>query len=145
MTEPRRQPNDVVTRELLDERTRRLSEIIASGKELENVRHAAIEAKLLAAKDVLEQRLHLLNNLRSETMTRVEYLAQHEALAVEFHAAVTLFQAEINGLKEWKAELRGSMAERASVKSVVGAYILAIFGMLASPLIALMIERLVMK
>jgi hypothetical protein len=71
-------------------------------------------------------------------LTRPEYNAQHDALAGEFHGAVKLFQAEISGLKEWRAEQGG----KASQTAVVGAYIIAIAGWLISPLIALAIERM---
>jgi len=72
-------------------------------------------------------------------LTRPEYNAQHDALASEFHSAVKLFQAEIAGLKEWKAEQGG----KASTAAVLGAYAVAIGSWLVGPLIALAIERIV--
>ena len=82
-------------------------------------------------------------------MTRPEHKAQHDSLASEFHAAVTLFQSEIAGLKEWKAELvsqlvqlreigplkdwRNEQRGKASINAVIGAYVIAIAGWLISP------------
>jgi hypothetical protein len=130
---------DVVTRDLLDERTCRIMHIIGSAKELEVERHAAIDAKLSAASMVLEERLHHLNELRGDVITKKEYTAQHDGLAKEFHNAVDMFQSQIAALKEWKAEQRG----KASQSSVLGAYIVGVVGWIVGPLIALAIERIV--
>jgi hypothetical protein len=55
-----------------------------------------------------------LNELRGDVITKTEYLAQHDSLAKEFHAAVDMFQAQIGALKEWKAE-QGGKASTVSV------------------------------
>ena len=139
MAEPRqRSPSDVVTRELLDERTCRLMAVIGAAKELEVARHEAIDARLGASKEVLDHRLHLLNELRGDVITKTEYLAQHDSLAKEFHAAVDVFSAQIASLKEWKAEQGG----KASQTAVVGAYVIAIIGWIIGPLVGLALERL---
>ena len=137
MTEPRK-PTDVVTRELLDERTCRLMAVINASKELELERHVAIDAKLGAAKEVLDHRLETLNALREDVITKTEYRAQHDALAQEFHAAVDSFAAQIASLKEWKAEQGG----KASQTAVVGAYVIAVLGWIIGPLVGLALERL---
>jgi hypothetical protein len=140
MTTPRATNKaDVVTRDLLDERTCRLMHIIGSAKELEVERHAAIDAKLQAASTVLNERLYHLNELRGDVVTKKEYTAHHESLAKEFHAAVDMFQSQIAALKEWKAEQSG----KASQSSVFGAYIVGVVGWIIGPLIALAIERIV--
>ena len=107
MVEPRSK-NDVVTRELLDERTCRLMAIINAAKELEGERHDAIEAKLVATNESLEYRL-----------------------------------AHLNELKQWRDRMDGILAERATVRSVVGAYVLAVAGWIIGPLLALAIERMI--
>ena len=137
MTEPRK-PTDVVTRELLDERTCRLTAIMSAAKELEIARHDAIDAKLGAAKEVLDHRLEALNALREDVISKTEYRAQHDALAQEFHAAVDLFAAQIGSLKEWKAEQGG----KASQAAVIGAYVIAVMGWVIGPVVALIMERL---
>jgi hypothetical protein len=137
MTEPRK-PTDVVTRELLDERTCRLMAVIGAAKELEVERHAAIDAKLQAASTVLNERLYHLNELRGDVVTKKEYTAHHESLAKEFHAAVDLFAAQIASRKEWKAEQGG----KASQTAVVGAYVIAVLGWIIGPLVGLALERL---
>ena len=137
MAEPRRSPSDVVTRELLDERTCRLMTVLSAAKELEITRHEAIDAKLQAAKEVLDHRLEALNALREDVITKTEYRAQHDALAQEFHAAVDVFAAQIASLKEWKAEQGG----KASQTAVVGAYVIAALGWVIGPLLALAVER----
>ena len=71
MTTPRAtNKTDVVTRDLLDERTCRIMHIISSAKELELERHAAIDAKLQAANTVLNERLFHLNELRGDVVTK---------------------------------------------------------------------------
>lgn len=117
-----------VTRELLDERTCRIMAVINAGKELEITRHDAIDAKLEVSHQVLQERLHALNELRGNVITKGEYAAQHESLAVEFHAAVRLFQSEISGLKEWKAEQGG----KASMTAVYFAYAIGAIGLIIS-------------
>ena len=114
MTEPRK-PSDVVTREILDERTCRLMAVLNSAKELELARHEAIEAKLSAANEVLEQRLHYLNELRGNVITKGEYLSQHNSMIAEHHGDVKVLQTQINNLIEWKAEQKG----KASMLSVM--------------------------
>jgi hypothetical protein len=111
--------------------------VIGSAKELEITRHEAIDAKLHAAKEVLDHRLEALNALREDVITKTEYRAQHDALAQEFHAAVDLFAAQIGSLKEWKAEQGG----KASQTAVVGAYVIAALGWVIGPLLALAVER----
>ncbi len=137
MTEAKRNGSDNVTFRDLDERTCRLMAIITSAKEADTLRHDAITAQVGAAEKVLGERLHLLNELRGDVITKTEYLAQHNALASEFHGVVKLFQSEISGLKEWKAEQGG----KASQTAVIGAYVIAVAGWLIGPLIALAIER----
>ena len=131
---------DLVTlRDLVDLEIRRLETMLTAAKELEVSRHEAIDAKLAASHNALQDRLHFLNELRNDVITKTEYSASHESLANEFHGAVKLFQAEISGLKEWKAEQGG----KASQTAVVGAYIIATAGWLIGPLVAIAIERMI--
>jgi hypothetical protein len=130
---------DVVTRELLDERSQRIMDVIDAAKQLELARHAAIDAKLHAANEVLEHRLRMLNDLRGNVVSKTEYTAHHQALASELSGTIKVFQAELKILNEWKAEQGG----KASTAAVLGAYAVAIGSWLVGPLIALAIERIV--
>lgn len=129
---------DTVTREMLDERTCRLMAIINAAKDIEQVRHEAIDAKLSAAKEVLEQRLHLLNDLRGNVVTKNEFAAQHSALIAEFHGEVKTFQTQFSNLNEWRSAQDG----KASLSAVYIAYVIGIAGWLIGPLIAIAIEKL---
>ena len=130
---------DIVTlRDLVNAQIERLESLLAAAKELEASRHDAIDAKLAASHDVMETRLEHLNALRSDVITKTEYVAQHESLSKEFHAAVDIFQSQIAALKEWKAEQGG----KASTAAVAGAYVLALVGWIVGPIIAIALERL---
>ena len=77
-----------------------------------------MEARMTIADKSLEYRLHNLNKLRDDVITKTEYLASHNTLTVEFHAEAACLRSEISALKEWKAEMKG----KASMTSVYIAY-----------------------
>jgi hypothetical protein len=139
MTTPRATNKaDVVTRELLDERSQRIMDVIDAAKQLELARHAAIDAKLQASNEVLEHRLRMLNDLRGNVVSKTEYTVHHQALAAELSGTIKVFQAELKILNEWKAEQGG----KASTTAVMGAYVLALVGWLIGPMIAIALEKL---
>ena len=87
-----------------------------------------MEARLARAEVEMERRLDVLNHLRSDVLSKTEFISAHAALTSEFHAEAAGLRAEVAMLKEWKAEQAG----KASVSSVYFAYILAIAGVIMS-------------
>jgi len=107
---------DIITlRDLMKSEIKRVEDAIVASERLDISRHEAIDAKLQAAENVLEHRLEGLNELRGDVITKGECRAERAPLAVE-----------LDILRQWKAEQRG----KASMTSVIGAYILAILSML---------------
>jgi hypothetical protein len=81
-----------------------------------------MEARLNRAEVDIDRRLDVLNHLRSDVLSKTEFVSAHAALTSEFHAEAAGLRAEVAGLKEWKAEQRG----KASINSVYLSYALAL-------------------
>ena len=100
----------------------------ASNQRATDLARELMEARLQRTEIEMERRLDVLNHIRSDMMTKVDFTAQHAGLMGEFRAEAAALRAEVAALKEWKAEQKG----KASVTSVYLAYGLSVAGLLVS-------------
>ena len=123
MTEPRAKSTDslVSLRDYFESH-------LTSHQRATDLARELMESRLERAEVEMERRLDVLNHLRSDMMTKVDFTAQHAGLMGEFRAEAAALRSEVAALKEWKAEQRG----KASVTSVYLAYGLSVAGLLVS-------------
>jgi len=148
-------------RDLIDERTAQAKADVEALKELILEKFGGVEIRFDAQREALllahaeaEKNYHNLNNLREGCISTGTYDQGHKTLADKIAIVeLTMVSREsaiqsvgVHGIRLDVLERAASKAEgKASNASVVGAYVVAVMGWLVSPLIALAIERLVMK
>ena len=80
----------------------------------------------------LERRLHDLNRLREDVMTKTEFTALHSSLTSEFHGEAKGLRAEVAMLKEWVARTDGATTGKASASSMYIAITSGVVGFVIS-------------
>jgi hypothetical protein len=114
MTEPKSTRCDtlVTLRDHMDQRFEDSKEALKIAKEL-------MEARLSSSYTDLERRLHELNRLRENVMTKSEFESQHAALAAEYRSAERALRSEVTNIREWVAKNDGVGAEVTILKDWV--------------------------
>lgn len=125
MTEPRTTRCDTLVglRDHFDQRfedtCKHFNQRFEDAKEALKIAKELMEARLDGSYSDLERRLHDLNRLRENVMSKPEFDSQHAALAAEYRAAERALRAEVGNIKEWVAKNDGIGAEVAILKDWV--------------------------
>lgn len=88
-------------------------------KEALKIAKELMEARLDGNCTDLERRLHELNRLRENVMSKGEFESQHAALAAEYRSAERALRSEVSTIREWVAKNDGIGAEVAILKDWV--------------------------
>lgn len=122
VTEPRAKCDTLVSlRDYVDTRLAAQQQAVDAARQL-------MEARMQRQEAETERRLDVLNHLRSDVLSKTEFISAHAALTSEFHGEAAGLRAEVAMLKEWKAEQGG----KASMTSVYLAYVLGVVGLIIS-------------